>query len=155
MYDTARYAFHVSVHMRPHVVPPTVTVALDGAEYVAMSVEPRTLREPFLVSFEEAIDALAELERMFVEPDGSFCWVSTDSAWRWQLDGNLYDRAGRVLLVDLKGCCPQSHFDRLLAALGHPRAELVFQLVREAVFLPEAAFRQYAQRQGERLPAGQ
>jgi hypothetical protein len=81
---------------------------------------------------------------MFFEPDGSFVWTSPSNEPAWQVDGNLFDRNGRVLFVDLKGSCPGDQFDRLLSALGWPATPLVFQLVREAVFLDEAEFRRYA-----------
>jgi hypothetical protein len=86
---------------------------------------------------------------MFVEPDGSFVWVSSNAACdqaapAWQLDGNLFDRNGRLLMVDLKGTCAEAEFDRLLAAFGWPTTPVMFQLSREAVFLDEPNFRRYA-----------
>ncbi len=81
---------------------------------------------------------------MFVEPDGSFVWVSSADEPRWQVDGNLFDRNGRLLLVDLKGTCDERRFDELLSVLGWPETPLVFELVREAVFVGEDTFRQYA-----------
>ena len=95
-------------------------------------------------SFEEAADRLKQLARMYCEPDGSFVWASPQGQPPWQVDGNLYDRAGSLLFVDLKGTCPAEEFDRLLAALGWPASKLMFQLVREAVFLDETEFRRHA-----------
>jgi hypothetical protein len=97
----------------------------------------------FARTFEEVSDSLAALPRMFVEPDGSFVWVAS-SGPAWQLDGVLYDGAGRLWYVELKGRCPQEEFDRLLSALGWPQTAVVFQLVREAVELDEPAFRRHA-----------
>lgn len=94
-------------------------------------------------TFEQVSDSLALLPRMFVEPDGSFVWVSAGAA-DWQLDGVLYDGAGRLWYVELKGRCPEAELNRLLAALGWPQTSLVFQLVREAVWLDERAFWQHA-----------
>ncbi len=81
---------------------------------------------------------------MYIEPDGSFVWVSSRGEATWQVDGNLYDHLNRLRLVDLKGSCPAERFDQLLAALGWPRTQLVFQLVRAAVFLDELEFRRWA-----------
>ena len=44
----------------------------------------------------------------------------------------------------MKGTCPPQRFDELLAALGWPQTQLVFQLTRQAVFLDEAEFRRFA-----------
>jgi len=96
------------------------------------------------VTFEEAAEALAQLDRMFVEPDGSFVWRSNDSHLPWQVDGVLYDRCDRLWYVELKGECPPEELDRLLATFGWPEMALMFQLVREAVFVDEATFRAIA-----------
>ncbi len=57
---------------------------------------------------------------MFVEPDGSFVWVGAAAGApnSWQLDGQLFDRAGKVLLIELKGGCPQSALEQILAVCG-------------------------------------
>lgn len=115
---------HVNIHAR----------AADAAR------QPAVL---FKRTFEQACDALAQLPRMFVDPDGSFVWVSIGEP-PWQLDGVLYDGAGRLWYVELKGRCPEPEFNRLLAALGWPQTSLRFQLVREAVWLDEPAFRRHA-----------
>lgn len=94
-------------------------------------------------SFEQVSNALASLPRMFVEPDGAFVWVSTAEP-HWQVDGVLYDGAGRLWYVEIKGRCPEAEFNRLLASLGWPQTSLRFQLVQEAVWLDEQAFRQHA-----------
>jgi hypothetical protein len=62
------------------------------------------------------------------------------------VDGVLYDRAGRLLHVDLKGDCPAAQFDDLLRAWGWPATLVVFQLAREAIFLDEREFRRHAVR---------
>jgi hypothetical protein len=81
---------------------------------------------------------------MYAEPDGSFVWTGPRAGAWWQVDGNASEREGRVLLVDLKGSCPQIEFDRLLGSFGWPRQEFVVQLVRPAVFLDEQTFRRHA-----------
>ncbi len=98
----------------------------------------------FACTFEQATGRLAALERMYCEPDGSFVWVSSQQETPWQVDGNLYDRDGRLLFVDLKGSCPPDAFERLLQALGWPQTAVMFQLTREALFVDEGEFRRLA-----------
>ncbi|HVX15856.1 MAG TPA: hypothetical protein VHC22_32030 [Pirellulales bacterium] len=97
----------------------------------------------FARTFEEVSARLAALPRMFVEPDGAFVWVAADGP-TWQLDGVLYDGAGRLWYVELKGRSPQKEFEEFLSALGWPQTPVVFQLVREALLLDEPEFRRHA-----------
>ena len=55
---------------------------------------------------------------------------------------------GRLVYVEAKGSCPADAFDQLLRAVGWPAVPLVFQLIREGLYLDEATFRRYA---GQRL----
>jgi hypothetical protein len=139
------YTFYVSVHARPPSAAPGVSIELGGKSVGTLRVLPEELATTaFLCSFEAAAAALVRLERMYCEGDGSFVWTSAQGESAWQVDGNLYDRDGRLLFVDLKGTCPRDQFDRLLSALGWPETPLVFQLTREAVFLDEDEFRRFA-----------
>jgi len=117
---------------------PTPTLLLTG----------EALAQPFVVTFEEAFARLEQLERMFIEPDGAFVWVSRGASATdeqpWQLDGVLYDRGGRLLLVDLKGSCPPAALDQLLSCFDWPATAIAFQITQAAVFLGEAEFRAYA-----------
>jgi hypothetical protein len=72
----------------------------------------------FGLTFEHASAALAALPGMFLEPDGSFVWRSTDSADPWQLDGELYDRDGRLALVELRGAAPAAAWLEIARSLG-------------------------------------
>jgi hypothetical protein len=97
------------------------------------------------VTFDEALAALERLDRLFIEPDGSFVWTGvTADGGAWQVDGNLIDRGESLAYVELKGVCPEAQFDRLLSALGWPKAGLAFQLQKRGVFLDEASFRRMA-----------
>ena len=141
--------FHATLHARSPEVSQGAAIGLRGALTPTLIVPPAALAYPFSMTFEETVSALEKLERIFVEPDGSFVWVSANAATepptpRWQLDGNLLDRDGRLLFVDVKGSCTETDFDRLLTALGWPTTPLIFELAREAVFLDEAEFRRYA-----------
>ncbi|MBI2823306.1 MAG: hypothetical protein HYX69_01295 [Planctomycetia bacterium] len=139
------YSFHITLHARPADVTAAGTISRRGRAYPTLQLSPEGLATAFPVSFEAAAAALARLPRMYIEPDGSFVWVSPATSDRcWQVDGVLYDRDGRLLFVDLKGTCPAEQFDRLLSACGWPGTAVMIQLTREAVFLDEATFRAIA-----------
>ncbi len=72
---------------------------------------------------------LADLPRMFIEPDGSFVWVGQDEAENWQLDGVIYDRHDRVIHVQ----CPDGRMiHHRYDAVGR-RAETLAEQVDGAV----------------------
>lgn len=137
--------FCVTLHARPTVVAAGPEVQLAGDTFRTLAIAPATLAATtFDCTFEEASARLEALQRMFLEPDGSLVWTSSQSDQTWQVDGNLYDRAERLAFVDLNGSCPAREFELLLAALGWPRTPLVFQLTREAIVLDESEFRRCA-----------
>ena len=145
------YRFYVTLHARPASAAPGPAIELADRRLQSLAIAPAELASTtFATSFEEARSQLDALPRMYTEPDGSFVWVSPHGDPAWQVDGNLYDRDGRLLFVDLKGTCPGDCFDRLLAALA-PGTATIFQLTREAVFLDEAEFRKHAE---QRLGTG-
>ncbi len=132
------------IQKRPDSVSHGDALELDGRTCSPLSGGGLPAPMPMPVSFEQAADRLQELPRMFFEPDGSFVWVGDEQGQRWQVDGQLTDRDGRLLFVELKGDCPANQFDQLLAAFGWPATPLIFQLTRHAVFLDEADFRRFA-----------
>jgi hypothetical protein len=110
----------------------------------------------FAATWEDVSAALEQLPRMIFEPDGSFV-VSGDiqragpssgppppPADRWQVDGHLFDFAGRLHRYELHGHCPPAAFDDLLRCVGWPETPLVFETVRDGLTLDEAAFRNHA-----------
>lgn len=94
----------------------------------------------FPVSFEQATEQMQHLPRMFVEPDGSFVWTGED----WQLDGNLFDRSGRLLFVELKGSCREGAWEALLRCCGWPGCGIMLELTEHGVYLDETEFRRFA-----------
>ena len=103
---------------------------------------------PLSVTFDRALVALNQFDRMFIEPDGSFVWagVSSDGE-RWQVDGNLIDRGDYLAYVELKGRCPEAQLNQILDALGWPEAALAFELTRRGVVVDEEEFRRLAANQ--------
>jgi hypothetical protein len=152
---TATYTFEISLHRQP---TEGLTEAGDYTDawgtWPTVTAPHDVLAVPMAISFDEAIERLGRLERMYAEPDGAFVWVSPREGLSWQVDGNVFDRGGRVLLVDMKGSCPPTDFDRLLSCFGWSAEPLLFQLVRSAVFLQEPVFRRHAEAQ-EAIRPGQ
>lgn len=137
------YRFHCSVHALPTGVNEGAVVSLPEGEFRTLAMRRDKLAAAMSVSFEQAYETLARLPRMFIEPDGAFVWVSSSGETKWQIDGNLYDRAGLLIFVDLKGYCPANRFDEMVAAF-RGTTPLMFQLVRHSVFVSEEEFRNYA-----------
>jgi hypothetical protein len=97
----------------------------------------------FDCTWEEAAERLELLPRMIFEPDGSFVISGADETGRrWQVDGHLFDFAGRLHRVELRGQCPLADFDQLLGCIGWPAQRLEIELVREGVTVSEEVFRQ-------------
>lgn len=145
------YAFDITLHrLDPERVGAQAgPVHADAwGAWPTLHVPHDALSVPLGIGFDEAFDRLGRLERMYAEPDGSFVWASPREGLSWQVDGNAFERGGRVLLVDLKGSCPPREFDRLLEAFGWPAERVVMQLTRPAVFLDEATFRRHALARG-------
>lgn len=137
--------FFVTVHARPPAAQAGKPLLLGNLSVMPLEVPPEALGTPWDLSFEQAYQRLQQIERLFAEPDGSFFWGSARGEAPWQIEGALFDRQGRLLCVDIRGTCPQWALDRLLSALGWPQTPLMFQLMREGLYLDEADFRRYAE----------
>lgn len=136
------YRFDFQIHARPSHAAAGEPFHRDGQSWPTLVVRGSRDAQPAWVTFDEAMDALSNLPRMYIEPDGSLLWTAaSNSAERWQVDGNLYDGGRALAYVDLKGTCPVEVFDALLGCLGWPQVPLVFQLRREGVFVDESVAR--------------
>ena len=138
------YTFDAALHARPSEAHEAGCHVDAWGTWPVLAVPRPALATPLAIGFDAAFERLAALERMYAEPDGSFVWTSPRAGLSWQVDGNAFERNGRVLLVDLKGTCPATAFDDLLAAFGWPEQPLMVQLVRPAVFLDMETFRRHA-----------
>ena len=84
---------------------------------------------------------LVRLPRMVFEPDGSFVVSGDVEGRRWQVDGHLFDFAGRLHRMELHGECTPQTFEELLRCVGWPGQTLVFEMVREGETVEEGEFR--------------
>jgi hypothetical protein len=141
---TAQYHFDIRLHHRPENASdgPTVTLGTHAVETLTVPCDSQA--DLMCVTFDEALERLAHLPGCYAEPDGSIVWVGGEGDARWQVDGNLYEREGRVVFATLTGSCPPEIFDRLLTCFGWPEQKLMMELLRAAVFLNEEAFRRHA-----------
>jgi hypothetical protein len=138
------YRFHATLHAAPAICPAKIRREINGQVINVLDIAAEELAaNQFSCSFEEVASRLDALDRMHVEPDGSFVWVSGSDEPHWQIDGNLYDRAGKLQHVDLKGSCTLERFDELLRGLGWPQQQLVFQLVSSGLVVDEQEFRRW------------
>lgn len=142
-------AFDISLHARPPDAVPGGSHADAWGVWPVLDVPRASWAAPLAIAFDEALARLGAIERLYAEPDGSFVWTSPREGLAWQVDGNAWERAGRLVLVDLKGSCPEPAFDRLLAACGWPGQPVMMLLVRAAVFLDEPTFRRHGRARAE------
>ena len=77
---------------------------------------------PFETSFEASSARLQDLDQLLIEPDGSFVW--TDRCDQ-QVDGMLYDAAGKLQYVELRGECRRGTWRRILIAIAGDQTELL------------------------------
>ena len=137
--------FDIVVHAAPHETPAVEVTTVEQISLEVLAVTEADLPS-FSISFEQAMEQLECLPSMFIEPDGSFVWKSVDGGVECQLDGNLYDRADRLLYSTLKGTCTMHALDQWLASIGWPEQAVVIQDLRQGWFLTELAFRKFAGR---------
>ena len=136
------YAFECSLHARPSNDSQEAETPLvdQWGQWPTLLVSQDQLSKPLPTEFDDAINKLNALPRLFAEPDGSFVWTSPHEKLRWQVNGNLYEKNDNILFVELKGCCPQVAFDQLLACFLADENVCVIQLTRAAVFVSAPRF---------------
>ncbi len=135
--------YHVTIHPAPKILPPPRAVRLLDIEVSGIAIGSPDLPATMEVSFEDAERALAELPRLYIEPDGAFSWCQPDNPIRWRLEGTLYDGGHRLVYVDLKGTGYCDQFDRFLNCLGSSSEAFVFQLPQFGVFLDKDELQRY------------
>ena len=144
------YAFECSLHALPdsEVLASGETLTDSCGQWPTLLIAQDQLITPLPIVFDDVLNQLNTLPRLYAEPDGSFVWTSPQENIRWQVNGNLYERNDRVLFVELKGSCPTSEFDQLLACFLQDEKACVVQLTRPAVFVIPEIFRAHAGARG-------
>ena len=133
---------HASLHPRPAQLPPAGEVAIHGRRVVHWAFDAAAAQNSWEVTFDGALEQLEKVPRLYAEPDGSWLLVSAvGESPRWQMEGNLYDGGSRLAYCDLKGSCPVTTWEQLLACFGWPHQPLLLQLTHAAVFVDEADYR--------------
>jgi hypothetical protein len=136
-----RRSFHVALHALPAGEIPKVEDCAEGRQITRLHLSAQQLIKPLAISFERAVEELAALPRMFVEPDGSFIWVCDTDIPPWQLNGVLFDRGGQLQYVELRGTCGAEAIEELAQIFRRGETGLAVQLMQQAVFLSEQEFR--------------
>ncbi len=145
------YAFECSLHALPDsdALGPGEPLTDSCGQWPTLLIAQDQLNSPLPIGFDDVLNQLGSLPRLYAEPDGSFVWTSSQENMRWQVNGNLYERNDRVLFVELKGSCPASEFDQLLACFLPDEKACVVQLTRPAVFVTAEVFRAHAEARGQ------
>jgi hypothetical protein len=71
---------------------------------------------PLGTRFDEVCRRLMQLQRLYLEPDGSLLLTGE----LWQVGGMLYDRHGVLQYAELQGSCPLPQWQALVARIGWP-----------------------------------
>ena len=129
------FEFHLTVHAKPDREFNVREIEFAGVAHQTLDVTTVELDSPIPISFEEAMEKLEQLPCMLFELDGSFVWAIHEPEQRFQVDGHLFDRHGKLVYVELHGNCRWSSFLELLKCLGSEETEFVYQLVREGVIV--------------------
>ncbi|MEO1991657.1 MAG: hypothetical protein ABGW78_06975 [Pirellulales bacterium] len=148
MIDLSIYSFDISLHGFSSEYERESRFQDPWGTWTVLQIPQLSLSRPLNVTFDNAVERLSQLDRMFVELDGSFLWSNKHHSHSWQIDGNIFEQNNKVLFVELKGTCFPSTFDALLTCFGWPTETLVFQLTRPSVFLREHDFRRHALSRG-------
>ena len=129
--------FHIVLQGRPSAL------AADAEGRLAVRKDQLAL--PLACTFDDAYAKLAELDKLFIEPDGAFLWTGWDRSLDppnelWRLDGCLYDSGPRLQYVELKGHSGAEPWARFLAALNANDDNTMIQFVESGQFRTLSVF---------------
>jgi len=134
-------SFHAVVHRFTGRGSAERIVAVGDGSARGLDVAAEQLLEPWPIDFQTAFDRLEGLPRMYIELDGAWVWVGqSDDGIAWQMDGLLNDSPRGLMTMEIKGRTPRAAWEELRGLLVDPAETLVFQLMQEGVYLPEAEF---------------
>ena len=101
--------------------------------------EAGTVATGFSKSYETVAESLAEIPRLYIEPDGSFVWVSSEDVAR-KINGQVTDDGSQVMFVEFRGRALQKDIDPILSTLRDPVTDLQVQLLPGGEIIDESAF---------------
>ena len=139
---------HVVLHACPIETFPSKPFAWNGKILQRLDVPSSRLTRPFALSFDDTLENLRRIERVYAEADGSLLWTSHQGPTHWQIDGQLNDSANGLMSVELKISYSASAADASHRAVNqiistglrtHPD-EVLYQLVRQGVYVTCLAF---------------
>ena len=113
------------------------TTDVDGRSIKIIDLPATAFQQPLATSFDDALEALAALPRLFIEPDGSFIWLGEEGPQQWKLDGQLNDSPYGLMTIELKisGAAPWPGVETVLRILKWPSCPIAFELVRKGVYV--------------------
>ena len=136
-------SFHVRLYVRPAGSYSGETLVLHGTPIPTVAVGRCMPDQPFDITFSEVVDRLAQLPGMYVEPDGSFAWRPGATEEQAYICGLLCDRDDRLLFIEAQGQADSRMLARLLEACHCDTTAVLFELVREGVFVDYAGLCKY------------
>jgi len=128
---------HLVVHAAPERMLTCSEVTLGGHSLEALSLPTSWLSRPLAVSFDEVLSRLEQLPRLYIEPDGSFIWIGPTGPAEWKIDGQLHDSASGLMTIELKVEGDSPDLCAIFHCLDWPAESLVFQLVREGIYVDD------------------
>jgi hypothetical protein len=133
---------HATVHAWPTGDVGRERISLFGFDVTVCRMSSQRLARPIALPFEDVLERLSALARLFIEPDGSFVWVDPSSnSPAWQIDGQLHDSAAGLMTVELKLAGVRPDWTNVLRCLDWPAQPLIFQLVQQGAFLDEDSWK--------------
>lgn len=101
---------------------------------------PQLEQQGFGATYEDFAEQLSKVPRLYIEPDGSYVWVSSEDPTR-RVWGQITDDGQQVLYLELRGRCQWDDLAAIVGMIGWPETQLIFQLMPDAVLVEESQFR--------------
>ena len=137
--------FHVIVRpVGSACLDPISDASWNGIAMEAWRVSPDSAAlgaQGFGVDYETVSNQLVTIPRLFLEPDGSFVWVSSADPDH-RIDGQTTDDGRQLLYVELRGRCEWNQFANVIEHFGVSVSGLIFQLLPEALLIKASQLRQ-------------
>ncbi len=119
-------------------MPELASFAFESRQWEGDPISTFVLQQPprpLDVTFEELMDQLSNLPRLYVELDGSFVWRGEDGGQLWQMDGLLHDSGQQVQYVEVKGTVDRNAWHKFTTILSSQRDDLVIHSVDRGYFM--------------------